>query len=134
VHHDRSRVKLTMVQLPAVNTPQFEVVRSRMPNAPQPVPPIYQPEVIARAVLHVADHPVRELWVGWSTVKGDRRPVARASPDGGRSGREERVRVRKSAWRPRSSLASWDGSLTGANQADTSGASPDVSVHTPLRV
>lgn len=69
LHHDRSRVKVTMVQLPAVNTPQFEVVRSRMPNAPQPVPPIYQPEVIARAVLHVADHPVRELWVGWSTVK-----------------------------------------------------------------
>ena len=69
LHHDRSRVKVTMVQLPAVNTPQFAVVRSRMPNLPQPVPPIYQPEVIARAVLHAADHPVRELWVGWSTVK-----------------------------------------------------------------
>jgi NADP-dependent 3-hydroxy acid dehydrogenase YdfG len=69
LHHDRSRVALSMVQLPAVNTPQFDVVRSRMPNLPQPVPPIYQPEVIARAVLHVADHPARELWVGWSTVK-----------------------------------------------------------------
>jgi hypothetical protein len=69
LHHDRSRVKVTMVQLPAVNTPQFEVVRSKMPNLPQPVPPIYQPEVIARAVLYVADHPVRELWVGWSTIK-----------------------------------------------------------------
>jgi short-subunit dehydrogenase len=67
--HDRSHVKLTMVQLPAVNTPQFDVVRSRLPNHPQPVPPIFQPEVVARAVLYVADHPTRELWVGWSAVK-----------------------------------------------------------------
>jgi hypothetical protein len=67
--HDRSRVRVSMVQLPAVNTPQFDVVRSRLPNHPQPVPPIYQPEVIARAVLHVARHPARERWVGWSTVK-----------------------------------------------------------------
>jgi NADP-dependent 3-hydroxy acid dehydrogenase YdfG len=69
LYHDHSRVKLTMVQLPAVNTPQFDVVRSRLPNHPQPVPPIYQPEVIARAVCYVADHPTRELWVGWSAVK-----------------------------------------------------------------
>jgi NADP-dependent 3-hydroxy acid dehydrogenase YdfG len=69
LYHDGSRVKLTMVQLPAVNTPQFDVVRSRLPNHPQPVPPVFQPEVIARAVLYVADHPTRELWVGWSAVK-----------------------------------------------------------------
>ncbi len=69
LYHDRSRVKLSMVQLPAVNTPQFDVVRSRLPNHPQPVPPIFEPEVIARAVLYVADHPARELWVGWSAVK-----------------------------------------------------------------
>jgi NADP-dependent 3-hydroxy acid dehydrogenase YdfG len=69
LYHDGSRVKLSMVQLPAVNTPQFDVVRSRLPNHPQPVPPIFQPEVIARAVLYVADHPTRELWVGWSAVK-----------------------------------------------------------------
>ena len=69
LYHDHSRVNLSMVQLPAVNTPQFDVVRSRLPGHPQPVPPIYQPEVIARAVLYVADHPTRELWVGWSTVK-----------------------------------------------------------------
>ncbi len=67
--HDESHVNLSMVQLPAVNTPQFDVVRSRLPNHPQPVPPIFQPEVIARAVLYVADHPTRELWVGWSAVK-----------------------------------------------------------------
>ncbi len=69
LYHDKSHVKLTMVQLPAVNTPQFDVVRSRLPNHPQPVPPIFEPEVIARAVLYVADHPTRELWVGWSAVK-----------------------------------------------------------------
>ena len=67
--HDGSHVKLSMVQLPAVNTPQFDVVRSRLPNHPQPVPPIFQPEVIARAVLWVSRHPVRELWVGWPAVK-----------------------------------------------------------------
>jgi NADP-dependent 3-hydroxy acid dehydrogenase YdfG len=69
LYHDRSHVKLSMLQLPAVNTPQFDVVRSRLPRRPQPVPPIFQPEVIARAVLWVADHPTRELWVGWSAVK-----------------------------------------------------------------
>jgi NAD(P)-dependent dehydrogenase (short-subunit alcohol dehydrogenase family) len=69
LRHDRSHVKLSMLQLPAVNTPQFDVVRSRLPNHPQPVPPIYQPEVIARAVLYVAEHPRRERWIGWSTVK-----------------------------------------------------------------
>src|SRR5512138_992137 len=67
--HDRSRVKVSMLQLPAVNTPQFDVVRSRLPNHPQPVPPIYQPEVIARAALYVAEHPRRELWIGWSAVQ-----------------------------------------------------------------
>src|SRR3954454_21276758 len=51
--HDGNRVKLSMVQLPAVNTPQFSWVRTRLPRHPQPVPPIYQPEVVARAVLWV---------------------------------------------------------------------------------
>jgi NAD(P)-dependent dehydrogenase (short-subunit alcohol dehydrogenase family) len=67
--HDRSRVRVTMVQMPAVNTPQFSWVRSRLPKHAQPVPPIYQPEVAARAVVHAADHPRRrEYWVGGSTV------------------------------------------------------------------
>ncbi|HVQ96484.1 MAG TPA: SDR family oxidoreductase [Mycobacteriales bacterium] len=67
--HDRSHVRVTMVQLPAVNTPQFDWVLSRLPGRPQPVPPIYQPEVAARAVLYAADHPRRrEHWVGASTV------------------------------------------------------------------
>jgi short chain dehydrogenase len=67
--HDRSKVRVTMVQMPAVNTPQFSWVLSRLPNQAQPVPPIYQPEVAARAVLYAADHPRRrEYWVGASTM------------------------------------------------------------------
>jgi NAD(P)-dependent dehydrogenase (short-subunit alcohol dehydrogenase family) len=67
--HDRSHVHVTMVQMPAVNTPQFSWVLSRLPNQAQPVPPIYQPEVAARAVLYAADHPERrEYWVGASTM------------------------------------------------------------------
>jgi hypothetical protein len=67
--HDRSNIKVTALHLPAVNTPQFEVVRNRLPMHPQPVPPIYQPEVVARSVLYVIEHPRRELWVGWPVVK-----------------------------------------------------------------
>ncbi|MEE6262675.1 SDR family oxidoreductase [Plantactinospora sonchi] len=67
--HDRSGVRVTMVHLPALNTPQFDWVLSRLRNRPQPVPPIYQPEVAARAVVYAADRPGRrEYWVGGSTV------------------------------------------------------------------
>ncbi|HLI71269.1 MAG TPA: SDR family oxidoreductase [Ktedonobacteraceae bacterium] len=66
--HDKSNVKLTMVQLPAVNTPQFGWVKSRLPHKAQPVPPIYQPEVIAEGVTYVADHYRRQLFIGMSTV------------------------------------------------------------------
>jgi NAD(P)-dependent dehydrogenase (short-subunit alcohol dehydrogenase family) len=67
--HERSRVRLTTVQLPAVNTPQFSWIKSRMPHHPQPVPPIYQPEVIARAVYWAAHHRRREFSVGYPTVR-----------------------------------------------------------------
>ncbi|HYC82279.1 MAG TPA: SDR family oxidoreductase [Solirubrobacterales bacterium] len=67
--HEGSGVWITMVQLPAVNTPQFEWCRTRLPNHPQPVPPIYQPEVAAEAVHFAAHHRRRELWVGWGAVK-----------------------------------------------------------------
>jgi NAD(P)-dependent dehydrogenase (short-subunit alcohol dehydrogenase family) len=68
--HDRSGVKVTMVQLPALNTPHFSVVKSRLPRHPQPVPPIYQPEIAAEAIVWAADNPDRrELWVGGSTVR-----------------------------------------------------------------
>lgn len=66
--HDRLNIRLNMVQLPAVNTPQFEWIRSRMPNQPQPVPPIYQPEIIARSVYWSAHHDRREMLVGITTV------------------------------------------------------------------
>lgn len=67
--HERSNVHVTMVQMPAVNTPQFSWVLSRLPRQPQPVPPIYAPETVARMVLHAADHPRRrEYWVGSSTA------------------------------------------------------------------
>jgi NAD(P)-dependent dehydrogenase (short-subunit alcohol dehydrogenase family) len=67
--HEGSGVAVTMVQLPALNTPQFDVVRSHLPRKAQPVPPIYQPEVAARAIVHAARHPRRrERWVGGSTV------------------------------------------------------------------
>ncbi len=67
--HDGSRVRLTMVQLPAVNTPQFDWARSRLPRALQPVPPIYQPEAIARHVYRAAQDAPRELWIGAATWK-----------------------------------------------------------------
>ena len=67
--HEGSNVHITVVQMPAVNTPQFSWVLSRLPNHPQPVPPIYQPEVAARGVAFAADHPGRkQYWVGASTA------------------------------------------------------------------
>lgn len=67
--HDGSRVHVTNIQLPAVNTPQFSWIKTRMPRHPQPVPPIYQPEVIARAIVWAARHRRRDLCVGWSVFK-----------------------------------------------------------------
>jgi len=67
--HDQSNVRVTMVQLPAMNTPQFSWVKSRLPRKPQPVPPIYQPEIGADAVLFAAHHDRREMYVGYPTVE-----------------------------------------------------------------
>lgn len=67
--HDASNVRVTMVQMPALNTPQFGWVKSRLPHKAQPVPPIYQPEVAARAILYAARHNRREMYVGGSTVE-----------------------------------------------------------------
>jgi short-subunit dehydrogenase len=67
IHH-RSNVKVALVQLPGLNTPQFDWVRTRLHKHPQPVPPIYQPEVAARAIAYAAEHPRREMWVGFPTV------------------------------------------------------------------
>ncbi len=66
--HDGSRVQVTSVHMPAMNTPQFRLGLSRMPQEAQPVPPIYQPEIGARAVVWASDHRRREIWVGAPTV------------------------------------------------------------------
>lgn len=66
--HQESRIKITEVHMPALNTPQFTWVLSRLPRKPQPVPPIFQPEVGARAVYYAAHHPRREFYVGSSAV------------------------------------------------------------------
>src|SRR5262249_17978557 len=67
--HDRSNVRLTIVQMPAVNPPQFGWVKSRLPRKAQPVPPIFQPEVAAEAVVFASHHNRREIKVGWPTVE-----------------------------------------------------------------
>jgi NAD(P)-dependent dehydrogenase (short-subunit alcohol dehydrogenase family) len=67
--HERSNVRVTEVQVPAENTPQFEWGRAKLPRHPQPVPPIFQPEVAAKAIEHAALHGPREILVGWPTAK-----------------------------------------------------------------
>ena len=67
--HDKSGVRLTMVQLPALNTPQFGWVKSRLPRKAQPVPPIFQPEVAAEAIYFAAHNPRREFYIGLPSVK-----------------------------------------------------------------
>jgi hypothetical protein len=67
--HDRSGVRVAMVELPAMNTPQFDWSRAKLPRRPQPVPPIFQPEVAADAVVRMAIRPRREMLVAWPTVK-----------------------------------------------------------------
>src|ERR671938_1144320 len=67
--HDGSRVRVTIVHMPALNTPQFSWCKSRMPRKPQPVPPIFQPEVGAEAVYWAAHQRHREVFVGWPTLR-----------------------------------------------------------------
>ena len=67
--HDKSKVRITMVQMPAFNTPQFAWVKTRLPHKPQPVPPIFQPEVGAEAIYFAAHSNRREVYVGFSTIK-----------------------------------------------------------------
>jgi NAD(P)-dependent dehydrogenase (short-subunit alcohol dehydrogenase family) len=75
LRHDGSRVRITMVQLPALNTPQFEIGRTKLPRHPQPVPPIYQPEVAARSIVWASERAPREhyvCWPVWKTIWGNR--------------------------------------------------------------
>jgi NAD(P)-dependent dehydrogenase (short-subunit alcohol dehydrogenase family) len=66
--HEKSGVKLCMVQLPGLNTPQFNWNLNKMSKHPMPVPPIFQPELPAKAIAFLAEHPRRNMWVGVSTV------------------------------------------------------------------
>ena len=67
--HDKSKVRVTMIQMPALNTPQFGWVKSRLPRKAQPVPPIYQPEIAAEAIVYASHHPRREIYVGLPTIE-----------------------------------------------------------------
>ncbi|HVB54934.1 MAG TPA: SDR family oxidoreductase [Candidatus Acidoferrales bacterium] len=67
--HDHSNIHLTMVQMPALNTPQFDWCKTNLPRHPQPVPPIFQPEVAAEAIVWAAHHKRREVYVGGPTVQ-----------------------------------------------------------------
>ena len=67
--YDRSAIQLTIMELPAVNTPQFDWARTRMPHQPRPVAPVVEPEVIADTVFEAVGHPRREYWIGLSTLK-----------------------------------------------------------------
>lgn len=67
--HDKSNIQLSMMQLPAMNTTQFEFVKSRLPNKPRPMGTIYEPEVAAKAIFNTVIHPQREVYVGYPTVQ-----------------------------------------------------------------
>lgn len=67
--HARSHIRVSLVELPAVNTPQFDWARTRTPHQPRPVPPVVQPEVVADVVFKAAVNPRREYWIGWSTYR-----------------------------------------------------------------
>lgn len=67
--HEKSGIKTCMVQLPAMNTTQFGFVKSRLPNKPQPMGTIYQPEIAAQAIVYASEHDRREIFVGYSTIK-----------------------------------------------------------------
>jgi NAD(P)-dependent dehydrogenase (short-subunit alcohol dehydrogenase family) len=69
LQHEKSAIRITMVQLPAVNTPQFDWARNKMGRRPQPMPPIHQPEAIAEIIFRVSQEPPREFWVGFASVR-----------------------------------------------------------------
>ena len=66
--HDDSHVRLTIVQLPALNTPQFRWSHNHMPRRPRPIAPIFQPEIAADAIVWASRHPHREVKVGGPTA------------------------------------------------------------------
>lgn len=108
--HDGSAVRVSIVHLPAMNTPQFTWVRSRLPHEAQPVPPIYQPEVAAEAIYWAAHHDRRELFVGgstWQAVVGQKfipglldRYLAKKGYEGQQTSRPRDPSRPDNLWRP----------------------------------
>jgi NAD(P)-dependent dehydrogenase (short-subunit alcohol dehydrogenase family) len=134
--HEGSNVHVTMVQMPAVNTPQFTWVLSRLRRHPKPVPPIYQPEIAARAIVYAADHPRRrEYWVGASTVGTlianavvpgvlDRY-LARTGFDSQQTG-EPAERARPNLWQPADRAAGQDQGAHGSFDREAKTRSPQL--------
>jgi NAD(P)-dependent dehydrogenase (short-subunit alcohol dehydrogenase family) len=108
--HDHSKVRVSMVHMPALNTIQFNWVRTSLPEHPMPVAPIYQPEVGARAILHAAEHRRRSMWVGVSTagtVLGNRvipglldRYLGRTGYSGQQSAQDKRPEIGDNLYEP----------------------------------
>jgi NAD(P)-dependent dehydrogenase (short-subunit alcohol dehydrogenase family) len=108
--HDKSHVRVSMVHMPAMNTVQFSWVKSHLPHHPQPVPPIYQPEVGARAILHAVEHRHRRVWVGLptvGTVLGNRtiaplldRYLGRTGYQGQQSPEDDKPEIGFNLWHP----------------------------------
>jgi NAD(P)-dependent dehydrogenase (short-subunit alcohol dehydrogenase family) len=108
--HDRSRVRVAMAHLPAIDTPQFDWMKSRMPKKAQPVPPIFAPEVAAEAIVWLASHPRRELYVGlsaWKAIVGNKlvpglldRYLAKRGYDGQMTDEPESANRPDNLWAP----------------------------------
>jgi hypothetical protein len=134
--HDCSRVHLTMVHLPAVNTPQFSWVKSRLPHKAQPVPPIYQPEVPAEAIFWAAHHQRRELFVGIPTLKaieGNKmipglldRYLADSAYAGQQTGEPRESEAADNLWEPLDGEHGYDHGAHGSFDAKSRSACPEV--------
>jgi short-subunit dehydrogenase len=134
--HDRSAVHVTMVDLPAVNTPQFSWVKSRLPRQAQPVPPIYQPEVAAEAIYWAAHRRRRQLFVGLSTVKaiaGNKvvpglldRYLARAAYSGQQTAEPRNPNQPDNLWEPLDGENGRDYGAHGSFDARSRASSPEV--------
>jgi NAD(P)-dependent dehydrogenase (short-subunit alcohol dehydrogenase family) len=132
--HSGSKVQLCQVHMPGVNTPQFDWVLHRgLDHHPMPVPPIYQPEVAARAVAHVAEHPRRSMWVGLSTaltVLGNRlapslldRYLARTNVTAQQSPQHDPPGSRSNTWEP---VYGDDVAAHGSFDGQSHGRSPEL--------
>ncbi|MEW2035256.1 SDR family oxidoreductase [Streptomyces roseifaciens] len=134
-----SNVRVTVVQMPAVNTPQFSWVLSRLPNHPRPVAPVYQPEVAARAVVHAAAHPRRkQYYVGASTVAtilADKaapalldRYLARTGIDAQQTDEQVRADRPHNLWEPVDDTGGGDYGAHGVFDAEAHARSPQAAL------